>query len=153
MEFYPWIDNTEQLENKLAILELNQKAVWGRMDAQQMIEHLILVLEISNGVKEMEIYTPEKHIEKSQAFLMSEKPMPQNFIAKFIPEDPIPHRFETINVAKNEFFKAVIAYHKYWLGKEESVRNHPVFGELTKTKWNQLHNKHITHHFKQFELI
>lgn len=151
-KFFPWIDNSEKLKQILLQLNTESKAVWGRMDAQQMIEHLILVCELSNGTKECEVHTPEKYIEKSQAFLMSDEPMPKNFIAKFIPEEPAAHRYENIEASINAFISSIVQYHSYWNGKEETTRNHPVFGKLNKHKWDMVHNKHITHHLLQFGL-
>ena len=150
--FYPWIDNSVKLKDVLLQLQPDSKAIWGRMDAQQMIEHLILVCEISNGSKESEILTPEKYIEKSQAFLMGEEPMPKNFVAKFIPEEPISHRYDDLQSAIQTFLSSISLYHSYWDGKEHSTRNHPVFGKLNKKMWNRVHNKHITHHLLQFGL-
>jgi hypothetical protein len=150
--FYPWIDNSVKLMDVLLQLQPDSKAIWGRMDSQQMIEHLILVCEISNGSKEAEILTPEKYIEKSQAFLMCDEPMPKNFVAKFIPEEPIAHRYDDLQSAIQAFLSSLSLYHSYWEGKKGSTRNHPVFGKLNKKMWNRVHNKHITHHLLQFGL-
>lgn len=150
---FPWIDNSEKLIETLSKLESNSKAVWGRMDAQQMIEHLILVCNLSNKKCNTEIITPEKYLSKTQEFLMGEEPMPKNFVAKFIPEDPIPYTFKNIEKAKTEFINAIDKYHLFWAAKPNGKLNHPIFGSLTHHMWNQVHNKHIRHHLKQFDLI
>ena len=149
---YQWIYNTVKLKETLFQLQSTSKANWGRMDAQQMIEHLILVVEISNGTLDVEVLTPEKYIEKSQAFLMSNEVLPKNFVAKFIPKDPVAHRYEDLQSAIRAFCISITLYHSYWDGKEESTRNHPVFGKLNKVMWDQVHNKHISHHLLQFGL-
>lgn len=153
MEFVAWIEELDKLKGKLKLLHPESKPEWGRMDAQQMIEHLIGSCEISNGTKKVEVLTPEKHIEKSQAFLMSDQEMPKNFIAKFIPEDPIPHQYSNLNVAVAALVASIEKYHNYWEGNEDSLCNHSVFGRLNKEKWNRVHNKHITHHLLQFNLL
>jgi len=153
MEFFPWINNIEKLKETLAQLEAKAPALWGKMDAQQMVEHLNLVLEISNGTLDVVIYTPEKYIEKSQAFLMSQEPLPRNFVAKFIPEEPITHKNADLKSAVEVFLNSAEKHQKYWHEKDAENRNHPVFGNLNKTMWDCVHNKHITHHFIQFSLI
>ena len=149
---FPWLDKSEKLKDTLLQLTSDARPIWGRMDAQQMIEHLIVVLELSSDDKSTPILTPDKHIEKSQAFLMSDKPMPQNFIAEFLPKDPSAYRFVNIDKAIQELTRSIKTYHPYWLGKEESTLNHPIFGALNKKMWDQVHNKHITHHLSQFGL-
>lgn len=91
--FYTWVDDKEKLEETLGLLTSSSPALWGRMDAQQMVEHLILLYDISNKKKETPILTPEKYLYKSQAFLRSEELMPKNFVAKFLPIDPIPYTY------------------------------------------------------------
>ena len=150
--FFPWVDNTDKLMEPLLRLRPDSKPAWGRMDAQQMIEHLIFVFEISNGSKKVEVLTPEKHIKKSQIFLMSDKPMPKNFISKFIPVEPAAHQFSNLQTAISELISSIKTYHSCWVEKKETTLNHPVFGALNKKMWNQVHNKHITHHFLQFRL-
>jgi len=150
--FFPWVDKPEKLKDSLLQLTNESKCTWGRMDAQQMVEHLLAVFELSSEEKVNPILTPDKYIEKSQAFLMSDEPMPQNFVAKFLPEKPVVHSNKNFNLAVNELVSALHTYHSYWLGKEERTLNHPVFGKLNKKMWDQVHNKHITHHLLQFGL-
>ena len=153
MVFDSWIEKSDRLREKLSLLSPESPPAWGRMGAQQMIEHLLLVCEISNGTKKAEVLTPEKHIEKAQTFLMSDQEMPKNFIAKFIPEEPIPNQFSDLNTAIRAFIASVEEYHAFWKENEETTGNHPVFGRLNKEKWNRVHNKHITHHLAQFNLL
>ena len=150
MEFFPWINNLEKLKETLAHLEAKAPALWGKMDAQQMVEHLNWVLEISNGTLDVGIRTPEKYIEKSQAFLISEDPMPRGFVSKFIPEDPISHKNVDLKSAIAEFLNSTEKHQKYWPEKDAKNRNHFVFGSLNKAMWDCVHNKHITHHFILF---
>ena len=151
--FYAWVDDKEKLHNTLGLLHSSSSALWGRMDAQQMIEHLIVLYEISNNKQETVILTPEKYLNKSQAFLMSEELMPKNFVAKFLPIDPSPYKYSSIEAAASQLIYSLDSYQSYWKGVEEETLNHPVFGKLNKVKWDRVHNKHIHHHFLQFLLI
>ena len=151
--FYAWVDDKERLEEALSLLTFSSSALWGRMDAQQMVEHLILLFDISNKKQETPILTPEKYLHKSQAFLRSEELMPKNFVAKFLPIDPIPYTFSSLEESKNKIFSSLDSFHSYWKGIKEETLNHPVFGKLNKELWDRVHNKHIHHHFLQFGLI
>lgn len=153
MTYINWTNSLEKLKEVLVNIDHNTKAVWGRMDAHQMIEHLIYVVEISNGLINVEIQTPEKYIAKSQDILMSDEPMPKNFIAKFIPEEPQAYKYVSIDEAKKVLLSSIDIYGQYWQGKEQNTRNHPIFGRLNKEMWDQLHSKHFTHHFTQFNLL
>jgi len=151
--FYAWVDDKEKLEETLSLLTSSSPALWGRMDAQQMVEHLILLYDISNTKIETPILTPEKHLHKSRVFLRSEELMPKNFIAKFLPIDPTPYSYPSLKEAINQLFSSLDSFHSYWKDKEEETLNHPVFGKLNKGLWDRVHNKHIHHHFLQFGLV
>ena len=47
-----WIDDKEKLNETLSLLNVSSPALWGRMNAQQMVEHLISLFEISNKKQE-----------------------------------------------------------------------------------------------------
>jgi hypothetical protein len=150
--FFAWVDKSEILKEALLRLTSDAQPIWGRMDAQQMIEHLIVVFELSSDDKSTPILTPDIHIEKSQAFLMSDEPMPKNFIAKFLPEETAVYKYKDLQSSIQIFITSIEDYHSYWEGIEESTLNHPAFGALNKKMWDQVHNKHITHHLLQFGL-
>ncbi len=151
--FSLWINNKEKLKDTLKLLSDSTLPLWGRLDAQQMIEHLIALFELSNKEQETPILTPEKYLHKSVDFLMSNELMPKNFVAKFLPIDPPPYIHASLDEAVFYLFKVLDSYHIYWVGKEACKLNHPIFGSLTKDKWDRVHNKHIHHHFLQFGLI
>ena len=150
MKFINWTNEPERLKEKLKQLSPDSKPKWGRMDAHQMIEHLILIFEMSNGTKIVEVLTPEKYIDKTQAFLLTDQEMPKNYVAEFIPKDPIPYKYSNLNIAIDALSTSIEKYHSYWGVNCEDLCSHPVFGRLNKNLWNRLHNKHITHHLLQF---
>lgn len=151
--FYAWVDDKEKLQETLGLLNSSSTALWGRMDAQQMIEHLIVLYKMSNKKQETLILTPEKYLPKSLAFLMSKELLPKNFVAKFLPIDPSPYKYSSMQEAISKLVFYLNSYHTYWKGIEEETLNHPVFGRLNKVQWDCVHNKHIQHHFLQFGLV
>ena len=151
--FFAWVDDKDKLKETLGLLSSSSPALWGRMDAQQMVEHLIMLYNISNKKQETSILTPDKYIHKTQEFLRSEELMPKNFVAKFLPLDPIPYVYSSIEEAIDHLLSSLDSFQAYWSGKEEETLNHPVFGKLNKVLWDRVHNKHLHHHFLQFGLI
>ena len=79
--------------------------------------------------------------------------MPKNFVAKFLPINPSPCVYSSIEEAIRRLLFYLNSYHAYWVGIEEEMLNHPVFGRLNKEKRDRAHNKHIQHHFLQFGLV
>ncbi|MEZ7889445.1 MAG: phenylacetic acid degradation bifunctional protein PaaZ, partial [Cloacibacterium sp.] len=85
----PFIElNRRNIQKLLNGLTENTKPNWGKMTAQQMLEHLETTLLYSIGEPEVEkCFTPEEHLEKYQDSLYNHRKMPKDFPAPFLPED------------------------------------------------------------------
>lgn len=143
------------LETALSYLnQLNQdsKPVWGTMSAQRMVEHLSDALRMSVGDKPYQLAIPEDKIESMKRFLASDKPMAKNVAVNFAPEDA-ELRNEELELAIDEFIDTWLSYDEYYSVNPGSKHLHPYYGELNSSEWVQLHRKHFTHHFEQFNLI
>ena len=66
--FYAWVDDKDKLKETLGLLSCYSPGVWGVMDAQQIVEHQIVLYNISNKKQETSILTPDKYIHQSQEF-------------------------------------------------------------------------------------
>ena len=128
---------------------------WGKMNAQQMVEHLTAMFKISSGKLKMPLVTPEEHLPKFKEFLMSEKEFRENTKAplQIVPEEPLPLRNANMQDAFKVLETSVQEYFAFFAEDDEKKSLHPVFGELNFAEWIQLHHKHVTHHLKQFGLI
>ena len=128
---------------------------WGKMNAQQMVEHLTAMFKISSGKLMMPLVTPEENLLKFKEFLMSEKEFRENTKAplQIVPEEPLPLRNESMQDAFQVLERSVQEYFTFFNDDAEKKTLHPVFGELNFAEWIQLHHKHVTHHLKQFGLI
>ncbi|MDP1725730.1 MAG: hypothetical protein Q8M15_03030 [Bacteroidota bacterium] len=136
--------------------KLNQDtvALWGTMSAQHMLEHLLLVLEISRGKFEVSIITPIEKVEKvKRIFLLGDSPLKKDFNAPFLPEGLQPLLFGSIEEAKKGLLLEVETYLHFWQNNPQSKFSHPVFGVLSANEWHLFHRKHFTHHFNQFGLL
>ncbi|MFN0204592.1 MAG: DUF1569 domain-containing protein [Bacteroidia bacterium] len=131
------------------------KPLWGNMNAQQMVEHLLFVLEVVTVPKEMgEILTPAEKIPRVQAFLMSDKPMPRDFQAPAIANEAIAQtRFPDFETAKIALKEGINAFFSYFEANPDAIHAHLVFGHCNAAQWEMLQNKHFTHHFTQFGLL
>ena len=147
----------EFLKNDLAPrlkgLNANDAGKWGLMNAQQMTEHVADFFKVSFEKVLFPLVTPEEHLPKFKAFLMSDKEFRENTKAPVLPEQPFPVRNACMQDAINELQGDVISFFEYFEKDLSKKTIHPVFGELDLTEWVQLHHKHVTHHFKQFGLI
>jgi hypothetical protein len=126
---------------------------WGKMNGQQMVEHVTDFFKVSTEKIKFPIITPAEHLPKAKAFLMSDKEFRENTKAPVLPEEPLPLRNNIMQNAVAELEKEVIDFFAYFNESGERKTSHPVFGELNFDEWIQLHHKHVTHHLKQFGLL
>ena len=131
-------------------LDSNAPRKWGKMNVQQMIEHMSDYVRIANGRTHVEIVTPAEHLERMQGFLASEKPFRENTPNSLMPEEPAPARHATKDEAIAEL-QNEIDYFFEAFGKESGrTLNNPFFGVLGYEQQVQLLYKHATHHLRQF---
>lgn len=153
----PFIElNRRNIQKLLNGLTENTKPNWGKMTAQQMLEHLETTLLYSIGEPEAEkCFTPEEHLEKYQNSLYNHRKMPKDFSAPFLPEDgTLPElKYKNLEQAKEKFLENLQKYQIYYRENPEAEHMHFVFGKLNKEMMEMMHRKHFTHHFEQFNLI
>lgn len=126
---------------------------WGKMNAQQMVEHLTGFFRVSTGDIRMPVVSNEEHLPKLRAFLQSDKPFRENTKAPVLPEEPLPVRNAGMQEALEELSNAVDAFFALFENDPDLTTTHPVFGVLNGDEWILLHYKHVTHHLRQFGLI
>jgi hypothetical protein len=130
-------------------------AKWGKMNFQQMIEHVASFFTISSNGLQFPLVSSVEHLPKLKEFLMSEKEFRENTKApeQVLPAEPLPLKFEQVDLAIEELQKQIKHFVAYFQQNEGAVTMHPVFGELNFEEWILLHYKHVLHHSKQFGLI
>ncbi len=138
----------EILEN----LDKKKSASWGKMTPQRMIEHLSDCIYMSCGIGNHELLIPEEKIKGMQAFLISDKEMPQNIQVPFAKENT-PLRNTDIELALDEFTMAWVDFEEMYSEDSKKTALHPYYGNLNYEQWLLLHSKHFTHHFTQFGLM
>jgi hydroxymethylglutaryl-CoA reductase len=135
-------------------LTSGQKGNWGKMDGQQMVEHMRDVFKVANGKIVLPLLDadPEK-LARGRAFIMSDGSFPQNAKVAVMPEEPRPYKYsdlpEAIHKMEIEMQDVFTAY----ASDKNKTLNHPVFGELNYEQQINYLDKHVRHHLRQFGLV
>lgn len=153
----PFVDfKKDKIQKIINGLTDNTQPLWGKMTAQQMLEHLEETLLYSMGKPEVQTcYTPEEQLEKFQDSLYTFRKMPKDYPAPFLPEDgSLPAlKYKNLDASKTAFMTAVQEFLVYYREHPQAEHLHFVFGKLNKEMMELFHRKHFTHHFEQFGLI
>ena len=142
----------ESILGYLNRLSPDEKARWGSMSAQRMVEHLTDTIRIATGKNPQTLQIPEDRIERMVQFLDSDKPMAQNIVVPFATPD-MKLRHEELELAIDEFVDEWLYFEELFESEEGHTAPHPFYGELNYAQWKRLSEKHHTHHFRQFGLI
>jgi len=128
---------------------------WGKMNAQQMAEHVTAFFYVSAGKIKFDLITALEHLPKYKEFLLSDKEFRENTKApaSVLGEEPLPLRHSNMDEAIAELQKSIDAFVEHFKDDTNKRTGHPVFGELNFEEWILLHYKHLTHHLKQFNLL
>ena len=128
---------------------------WGKMNFQQMVEHVTDFFKVSNNIIQLPCLSPIEHLPKLKEFLLSDKEFRENTKApeQIIPAEPIATRNESVAIAVEKLKKQIANFVTFFQENEGTVTTHPVFGALNFDEWILLHYKHVLHHCKQFNLV
>ncbi|MCU0431401.1 MAG: hypothetical protein MUF42_15665 [Cytophagaceae bacterium] len=148
------IGNRNALHVLLTSLQEHTPPLWGRMTAQHMIEHLYDTLQFSNGKKEIKNYLPEEKSAKIKAVVIhSEQELPKGFKAPMLTETLPELQFQTLELSLHHLMVELHAFHVFFSENPSASPVNPTMGALFHEEWIIFHNKHFTHHFKQFGLL
>ena len=135
-----------------ALTELDADAPrkWGKMNVQQMIEHMSEYVRIASGRVPMQTVTPEDKLPRMQGFLASEKPFPENTPNVLMPDTPVPVKHPSKEAAIEELQKEIDHFFAEHEKDATKITANPFFGNLGFEQQVQLLYKHATHHLRQF---
>ncbi len=141
-----------QLTSGLAADAVGQ---WGKMNGQQMVEHVTAFFNVSSGRLNFPLVSPSEHLPQLKAFLLSDKVFRENTKApvSVLGEEPLPVRTNNMAAAVEGLQQSINDFINYFSGDAYKTTLHPVFGELNFEEWVLLHYKHIQHHGRQFGLL
>ena len=135
---------------KLKQLDPSAKGVWGKMNVQQMIEHMTDSVREANGKIPRTIVTNPERLPAMKDFLLSEKEFKPNTKNVLLSEEPEPIKHSSIQAAIAEFEKEMEDFQKHYKTFPDAIITNAFFGDLNYEEWIQLLHKHAVHHLKQF---
>ena len=126
---------------------------WGRMTAQQMVEHLAWTFRISTGQIQVECLIREARRELFKPFLYDDRPSPRDFRNPLLADGLPPLRHPELGPATAEAQREIERFLAEASGAADTRHVHPVFGPLAPDQWSRAHVKHCYHHLLQFGLV
>ena len=141
-------NTTNSLVERISKLTPNSKALWGKMNVNQMLEHLKVGMDIPIG----NTVAKRSFIGRLFGRMVLKSSMKDNKgLKKNLPTDKsfIITDFKDFDKIKTELLNTISKYSNI---KSDEINNkvHPFFGKLTYNEWGVLIYKHINHHLKQF---
>jgi hypothetical protein len=139
----------------LAGLSEISQPVFGAMTSRHMVEHLVFSLKFSNGKAPQRVHYPDRIADKIKSVVIgSEAMMPEGFKSPVLPKDGLPPlAYPDLAGAIAQLFTELGDFHAYFAADPDNTPVNPTMGALTHSEWIRFHNKHFTHHFRQFNLI
>lgn len=99
------------------------------------------------------VYSPEDNLPVLKKFLFSAGEMPKHFKAPILLNGLPPLMHDDLNMAKLALCNELEDFETFYRNTPTATCNNPVFGCLNYEEWKLFHQKHFTHHFKQFGLL
>src|SRR4051812_595655 len=130
------------LLKRLKAIAPSEKARWGLMNVQQMIEHLSSSFRQANGKSLHTIVTPADQVDKYKSFMMSDKPFKENTKNVQLPDTPFPVKHSTLNEAYAELELEINDFFKVFETEPNKIITNPIFGHLNFDEWVHLLHKH-----------
>ena len=134
----------------LAKLDPNAARLWGKMNVQQMVEHMADYVRIGSGRTPVRLLTPEENVPRMQAFLSSEKPFKENTPNAVLPDEPLPAKRASMKEAIEDLQAELDHFFEVFKNEPGKKVTNLFFGDLDYDMSVQLLYKHVTHHLRQF---
>ncbi|MBI3502769.1 MAG: hypothetical protein HY063_13340 [Bacteroidetes bacterium] len=137
--------------NHLRSLEPTAKGKWGKMNAQQMVEHLTDSTRVATGKEYQKKELTEELTEKARKFFLGDKPFRENTTNHLLPVQPNPVRNLSMENSIKEFETELNEFFSMFEDSQRTTIN-PFAGKFNFEQWVHLLHKHFQHHAKQFGL-
>lgn len=149
------IQNHIEISDLLKKLNTETQPVFGIMTPQHMVEHLILLVKLSNdGIKGQLMRSEETAAKWKQGLIYTDMEFPMGIRVPGQEENTLPElRYENLDKAIEKLKSELSIFEEFHKDNKEKSTMHPALGLLNSNEWITFHNKHFAHHFKQFGLI
>jgi hypothetical protein len=142
-------NSADAAEIQIRIDKINAEtpALWGKMNASQMIKHCAIDLEYALGDRKGKQTFIGKMLSRfAKKKLLLDKPFAQNLLTS--PDLVVHETPKNITVEQN---KLKMLVHRFSSGPSAVNGNPSLFyGTLTPQEWDALMYKHLDHHLRQF---
>jgi len=146
------ITDRKNLTSLLSALQPETPALWGRMNAQNMIEHLVEAVEYTNGKRVADLRFPPDKANKQKQYLVHSDFVIPSGVPSYLPDATKTKRFNDLATSIVELNNELDAFEHFFKTKGITAI-HFEFGPMNYKEWITWHGKHFTHHFKQFGLV
>ena len=146
------ITDRKNLNSLLAALQPGTPALWGRMNAQNMIEHLVEAVQYTNGKRIADLRVSIDYANKQRKDLVNSDFVIPNGVTGYLPDATKTKRFKDLSTAILELNNKLDAFEIFFKSGGVTA-THFEFGPMNYKEWIIWHGKHFTHHFKQFGLL
>jgi oxepin-CoA hydrolase/3-oxo-5,6-dehydrosuberyl-CoA semialdehyde dehydrogenase len=143
----------ERLVTALAPLGESDRPQWGKMTAQQMVEHLVWAFELSTGRAQAECHVQQGERDWIRQFLNDNRPSPHEFMNPALVAGLPPLRWAGVVEARVALGVEVGRFLEQSRTNPDAIRTHPLFGPIGVEQWSRTHFKHCYHHLLQFGLV
>ena len=141
----------EELVTKVVSIDTSTQPLWGKMNLQQMVEHMSRdAFRVASGKISFPLMTPAEHIAKMQEFIRSDKPFKENTVNRLMAEEPVPTVYSNIEAALAELQSEIDYFFEVYAQQPDLKFINPFFGELDAALQVDLLYKHALHHLRQF---
>jgi hypothetical protein len=148
------LDRTKLFEilNKL---KADASPAFGAMTAQHMVEHLAFTVRFSNGKEPQQHHYRSEKEQKIKAFIIdTDNDMPVGFKSPVLPAEGLPIlNYPKLADAIENLKTELHDFDNYFLKHPFDKPVNPTMGELNYKEWIRFHNRHFTHHLRQFRLL
>lgn len=145
--------NRNELFAVLGKLKPNQLAQFGIMTPHHMVEHLAFSVQFANGKLSQKLYVTPERAQAIKQFILGDGAHPIGFKSPLLGEGLEPLSTSDLSAAIHYLDQELRAFDAYFADHPTSTPINPMLGELSYSEWIGFHNKHFSHHFKQFGLL
>jgi hypothetical protein len=139
--------DSQNIIDRLGQINENSPALWGKMNATQMLMHCQQPMQVSLGELRLKRGLMGFWFGKTtMKRLLSSRPFPKN-----LPTDP--NFIITMDgdfTTEKSKLEALITQFQKADPEGMSKHEHPFFGKMQPEEWDRLNWRHLDHHLKQF---
>ena len=135
-------------------LQPDTMPIWGKMNAQQMVEHLALPFGLALGFVDVPVAGTPEQVEKRRWHpFVNRTPIPRDLRVPFVSESPAPIAYADIPAAVAALREIVDAFFAAYAEDPQKTAAHPLLGHLDRARWEDFLWTHSSHHLRQFGLL